>query len=50
MDRISKMVTDIGTVLCSLAVVCAQIAPLCCRGIWYQPEEPDNFRYFLKER
>ncbi|MBQ9199040.1 MAG: cyclic lactone autoinducer peptide [Lachnospiraceae bacterium] len=43
-----KIVIKYGARLCALAVSVATIAPLCCRGQWYQPKEPDNLDVILK--
>lgn len=45
-----KFIQQHGRQLCSTAVTMASIAPKCCRGHWYQPEEPQGFAEFLKER
>lgn len=44
---ITKVLINNGTRLCALAVVMASISPMCCRGNWYQPKEPDGLEEFL---
>ena len=44
---ITKVLINSGTRLCALSVVMASITPMCCRGSWYQPEEPDGLEEFL---
>lgn len=44
---ITKVLINNGTRLCALAVIMASISPMCCRGNWYQPKEPDGLEEFL---
>lgn len=37
-----------GRKLCAAAVAMASIAPKCCRGYWYQAEEPEGLEEFMK--
>ena len=43
----SKLLLSKGAKLCSLAVMVASVAPLCCRSSWYQPEEPEGLDAFI---
>lgn len=45
-----KMIQQHGKQFCTTAVAIASIAPNCCRGHWYQPEEPVGLVEFLRER
>lgn len=40
MKKANTLVTKVGMKICSAAVKAAAISPSCCRGMWYQPEEP----------
>ena len=46
---LKRFMLQYGKQLCALAVVMASIAPNCCRGHWYQAEEPEGLAEFLKE-
>ena len=35
--------------LCAFAIGVAAIAPECCRGNWYEPEEPEGLEEVLKK-
>ena len=37
-----------GGRLCAFVVSVASIAPFCCRGHYYEPEEPEGLEEFLK--
>ena len=45
-----KFIQQHGKQICNTAAAMASIAPNCCRGHWYQPEEPNGLTEFLKER
>lgn len=44
-----KFIQQHGKQICNTAAAMASIAPNCCRGHWYQPEEPKGLTEFLKE-
>lgn len=48
MKKIVQFILKNGGRLCAFAVGVASIAPLCCRGNWYQPEEPEGLETFMK--
>lgn len=45
-----RFIQQHGKRICNTAVTMASIAPSCCRGHWYQPEEPKGLAEFLKKR
>lgn len=47
---ITKILLSKGAKLCAVAVTLASVAPLCCRGNWYQPNEPDGLEDFFTEQ
>lgn len=47
---ISNKLVKYGKALCAIAVAVSSVAPLCCRGAWHQPKEPDNFESFLQKK
>jgi cyclic lactone autoinducer peptide len=48
--RLKKLVENAEAKICSVAVAVAVISPKCCRGIWYQPEEPRKLNALLQDR
>lgn len=47
---IKKIVTKYGAQICSLASLAAIISVNSCRGLYYQPEEPDGVRKIAKKK
>lgn len=47
---IKKIVTKYGAQICSLASLEAIISVNSCRGLYYQPEEPDGVRKIAKKK
>ena len=41
---LKRVVVRYGARICAIAAMVATISPVCCRGQWYQPEEPDGIR------
>lgn len=39
-----KLVVKYSSRICGVATLVAAMVPLCCRGQWYQPEEPDDIK------
>lgn len=44
-----RFILQYGKQICALAVAVSSIAPNCCRGHWYQPEEPEGLAKFFEE-
>jgi len=47
---ITKLICKYGTALCSLAVIAGTIGTLSCRGLFYQPAEPEGLKNLFEER
>ncbi len=47
-EMFKRLLKQHGRKLCAVAVVVASIAPNCCRGHWYQAEEPEGLADFMK--
>lgn len=45
-----RFVKRIARIFCSLAVLVAPIASEYCRGLFYQPEEPEMMSEFLSDK
>ena len=51
MKELYKMfLVKIAKWLCRFAIGVATIAPFCCRGQFYEPEEPKGLENFIKEQ
>ncbi len=48
--RIRSIILRVGTVICSLAIFAEVFSVERCKGIWYQPKEPDGYGDFLKKK
>jgi cyclic lactone autoinducer peptide len=44
-----KFMIKYGLKLSALAISIASVSTMCCRGIWYQPQEPDNLQQLFKK-
>jgi len=40
--KVKKWLVKHGNAICAVAVSLASLSSLCCRGCWYQPEEPEG--------
>lgn len=47
-QKISKVFLKYGSMLCAIAVAVTNFGVLSCRGQFYQPQEPENLRMFLR--
>lgn len=47
---VSKLMIGCAVKFCTVALFVAKIAPFCCRGNWYQPEEPECLQVFLLKK
>lgn len=45
---ISAFIGKYGEKLCTFALALATVTVTHCRGIYYQPKEPDNFQAFVR--
>ncbi len=45
-----KLVVKYSSRICGVATLVAAMVPLCCRGQWYQPEEPDGIRKLTMDK
>ena len=45
--KLSGFLSRKGARLCAFVLTIASISPVCCRGFWYQPEEPEGFADFV---
>ena len=45
---ITVFICKYGEKLCTLALALATVTVSHCRGLYYQPEEPDNFQEFVR--
>ena len=50
LELMLKIVTKYGAQICSLASLAAIISVNSCRGLYYQPEEPDGVRKIAKKK
>lgn len=48
MKKINQLILQAEKGLCKTSTSIASILPKCCRGWWYQPEEPTNLNAVLK--
>ena len=48
MKKINQLILQAEKGLCKTSTSIASISPKCCRGWWYQPEEPTNLNAVLK--
>lgn len=46
----NKFIAKYGLRISALAVAIASISPMCCRGEWYQPKEPENLHKIFGQR
>ena len=46
--KVKKWLVKHGNAICAVAVSLASLSSLCCRGCWYQPEEPEGLKEFAK--
>ena len=46
---LKRVVVRYGARICAIAAMVATISPVCCRGQWYQPEEPDGISEIKRE-
>lgn len=42
--KVKKWLVKHGNAICAVAVSLASLSSLCCRGCWYQPEEPEGLK------
>lgn len=49
-QRLKQVILKHASKMCAMVVSIASIAPVCCRGIWYQPDEPDGIEEFIGKR
>ena len=49
-NKMKEMLLNCARNLCTLAVLIVPLGALSCRCMFFQPEEPENFNEFLKER
>lgn len=47
-EKIKRMMEKYGTQLCCLAIAVAPIAATGCRGLYYQPKEPEGLAEFVR--
>ncbi len=47
--KVKKWLVKHGNAICAVAVSLASLSSLCCRGHWYQPEEPEGLKEFAKK-
>lgn len=45
-----KMVVKYSSRICGAVAIVAAMTPLCCRGHWYQPKEPDDIKKLTMDR
>ncbi len=45
-----KLVVKYSSRICGAAAIVAAMTPLCCRGHWYQPKEPDDIKKLTMDR
>ena len=46
--KVKKWLVKHGNAICAVVVSLASLSSLCCRGCWYQPEEPEGLKEFAK--
>lgn len=49
MKKVLEILVRHSGKLCAFAIGVAAIAPECCRGSWYEPEEPEGLEEVLKK-
>ncbi|MBR6222183.1 MAG: cyclic lactone autoinducer peptide [Lachnospiraceae bacterium] len=49
MKALYNIVARKAIVLCSIAAVTSTFATELCRGVWYQPEEPEGLAEFAEK-
>lgn len=49
MKKILEFLVRHSGKLCAFAIGVAAIAPECCRGNWYEPEEPEGLEEVLEK-
>lgn len=49
-ERLKQVILKHAHKICAIAVSVASIAPVCCRGNWYQPDEPDGIKEFVGKK
>lgn len=49
MKKVLEFLVRYSGKLCAFAIGVAAIAPECCRGSWYEPEEPEGLEEVLKK-
>lgn len=49
-EKLKVFIQKYGRQLPALALTVASTAALCCRGDWYQPEEPRGLSEFAKRK
>lgn len=45
-----KLVVKYSSRICGAVAIVAAMTPLCCRGHWYQPKEPDDIKKLTMDR
>ncbi len=48
--KVKAFIQKYGRQLPAIALAVASVAALCCRGDWYQPEEPEGLSEFAKRK
>lgn len=49
-EKVKAFIQKYGRQLPTLALTVASVATLCCRGDWYQPEEPEGLSEFARRK
>lgn len=49
-EKVKAFIQKYGRQLPALALTVASAATLCCRGHWYQPEEPKGLNEFARRK
>lgn len=49
-EKVKAFIQKYGRQLPAIALAVASAATMCCRGDWYQPEEPEGLSDFAKTK
>ena len=49
-ESMIQLLVVYGAKICAWVTAIASLAPHCCRGTWYQPEEPEGVEEFFRKQ